>query len=56
MPVRAGIVEKEEEYLLSSCDTFLNNKYSRITNPPNLSSDMRFANMADSGKKRKNIC
>ncbi len=23
-------------------------KYSRIANPPNLSSDMRFANMADS--------
>ena len=29
-------------------NTFLNQKYSRITNPPNLSSDMRFAYMADS--------
>jgi hypothetical protein len=33
-------------------NTFLNKKYSRITNPPYLSSDMRFANMADSGGQR----
>jgi hypothetical protein len=29
-------------------NTFLNKKYSRITNPPNLLSDKRFANMAGS--------